>query len=302
MNDNRIQLHGATLYVPAIHPTVASVRAGSIATLGSMVICLEDSIRDDQVAHALQALKEHLAAASTTNDGPLVYVRPRDPAMAERIMAMPGARDLRGFVIPKATPEGLQEWMSILRNEKWAVMPTIETVHAFDVREIHRLRDQTTTLGIPVDAVRIGGNDILSLIGARRSATRTLYDGPLGMVVSTIVGAYAGTGISLSSPVLEHYSDERLLLEEIERDLEHGIHSKTVIHPRQVAVVNAAMRPTIREVTEANAILDVNAAAVFRSEGSMCEPKTHTTWANNVIERQRRLGIAAPPLVITGTS
>lgn len=302
MNDNRTQLYGATLYVPAIHPTVENVRTGSIPTLGSMVICLEDSIRDDQVGDALKALKNHLATFDSSSEGLSTYVRPRDAAMAEQIMRMPGARGLRGFVIPKATPEGLQDWMSILRGERWAVMPTIETAHAFDVREVHRLRDQTTTMGIAVDAVRIGGNDILSTIGARRSSTRTLYDGPLGPVVTSIVGAYAGTGISLSSPVLEHYSDECLLLEEIDRDIEHGIYSKTVIHPKQVAIVNGAMRPTVRDVTEAQAILATDAAAVFKSEGSMCEPKTHAAWAKSVLDRQRRLGVKSPNITITGTA
>jgi len=302
MNDNRNHVHGATLYVPALHPTLDAVRGGSVAGLGSMVICLEDSIRDDQVVEAMHALRRHLADRKASGDGPAAYVRPRDPDMAERIMAMKGARDIRGFVIPKATPDSLQDWMSILRGEKWAVMPTIETVHAFDVREIHRLRDQTATLGIPVDAVRIGGNDILSTIGARRSAVRTLYDGPLGPVVAMIVGAYAGTGISLSSPVLEHYSDEKLLLDEIERDIEHGIYSKTTIHPKQVPIVNGAMRPTSRDVGEAQAILAESAAAVFRSDGSMCEPKTHAAWARNVLDRQRRLGVKPPAITVTGTN
>lgn len=302
MNDNRHQIYGATLYVPAIQPNLDDVRAGSIEGLGSMVICLEDSIRDDQVPLAMDALRRHLSKASPGPDAPTAYIRPRDPDMAERIMKMPGVRGIRGFVIPKATPDGLQDWMSVLRGEKWSVMPTIETAIAFDVREVHRLRDQTVTLGVPVDAIRIGGNDILSTIGARRSATRTLYDGPLGPVVSTIVGAYAGTGISLSSPVLEHYSDEILLLEEIERDIEHGIHSKTAIHPRQVPIVNAAMRPTARDAVEAQAILADDAQAVFRSDGSMCEPKTHAAWARNVLERRRRLGVKPPAITVTGTS
>ena len=38
---------GATLYVPAINPVLGTVVRGSIADLRSMVICLEDSIRDD---------------------------------------------------------------------------------------------------------------------------------------------------------------------------------------------------------------------------------------------------------------
>lgn len=291
MNDNKGQRFGATLYIPAIHHGLAEVRSGSISGLGIMVICLEDAIRDDQVPEALRALRQHLATATDVANGPAVYIRPRDPAMAENIMTMPGMDRVRGFVIPKATAETLPDWVSILRGSKHAIMPTLETAEAFDQREVHRLRDQTFALGVTVDMVRIGGNDILSTIGARRSSRRTLYDGPLGPVVSGIVGAFAGTGIMLSSPVLEHYSDEGLLLEEIERDIEHGIFNKTAIHPNQVAIINAALRPSASEVSEAQAILAEDAKAVFGRDGSMCEPKTHAAWARMVIARQRQLGV-----------
>ena len=290
MNDNKGQRFGATLYVPAIHPTVDDVRNGSIDGLGMMVVCLEDAVRDDQVPLAMKALRAHLERSGATADGPAVYIRPRTPDMAERILSMPGVDHVRGFVIPKATADTLVDWVSILRGGKHAVMPTIETVHAFDQREVHRMRDQAMTMGIDVDVVRIGGNDILSTIGARRSSRRTLYDGPLGPVVAGIVGAFAGTGILLSSPVLEHYADEALLHEEIERDVEHGIFNKTAIHPRQVSVINEGLRPAMADVVEAQAILDADAKAVFGRDGSMCEPKTHASWASMVLARYRQLG------------
>ena len=263
MNDNKGQRFGATLYVPAIHPTLDGVRRGSVEGLGTMVICLEDAIRDDQVPLALASLRAHLERVEHCSQGPTVYIRPRNPDMAEKILLMGGVELIRGFVLPKATADTLGDWMSLLRGGKHAVMPTIETAHAFDQREIHRMRDQTMTMGINVDMVRIGGNDILSTIGARRSSRRTLYDGPLGPVVTGIVGAFAGTGILLSSPVLEHYADEALLHEEIERDVEHGIFNKTAIHPRQVSIINEGLRPTIMEVVEAQAILSEGAKAVL---------------------------------------
>lgn len=291
MNDNRGPRYGATLYVPAIHHTLDRVRTGSVAGLGAMVICLEDSIRDDQVEEGLKALERHLERHQEDGNGPVSYIRPRTPAMMERVLRMRGVDTIRGFVIPKATADTLPDWMGALKGGGHVVMPTIETVHAFDDREIGRLRDQAMTIGVAVDMVRIGGNDILATIGARRSQRRTLYDGPLGPVVAAIVGAFASTDIPLSSPVLEHYANEALLHEEIERDVEHGIFNKTAIHPHQVAVINEGIKPTLLEVTEAQAILDSNAKGVFGIDGSMCEPKTHSAWAEKVIERQRQLGI-----------
>lgn len=291
MNDNRPQRFGATLYIPALHHNVDSLRNGSVPNLSSMVICLEDATRDDEVEKAIISLREHLERNDSPTKGPSVYVRPRTPDMAERVLAMKGVEHIRGFVIPKATADSLPDWISVLRGDRHAVMPTIETHHAFDSREVYRLRDQTMTLGITVDTVRIGGNDLLSTIGARRSTKRTLYDGPLAAVITTIVGAYAGTGIMLSSPVMEHYSNTALLLEELERDIEHGIYNKTAIHPNQVALINDALKPTYSDVIEAEAILDANAKAVFGFEGSMCEPKTHMAWANMIVARANVFGV-----------
>lgn len=291
MNDNRGQRFGATLYLPALHANISKVRHGSVRTLGSMVICLEDAIRDDQILEALDALRGHLATHDPTLDVPNVYVRPRDVAMLERVLRYPGIEAIRGFVIPKANADTLPDWINVLRGGRHAVMPTLETWHAFDAREVYRMRDQTLTLGVDVDVVRIGGNDLLSTIGARRSSRRTLYDGPLGPVVSSIAGAFAGTGILLSSPVFEHFSDHRLLAEEIERDVEHGIFNKTAIHPDQVETINKSLSPTAMEVAEAKAILEEGADAVFGRAGSMCEPKTHSAWAHMVIARHRQLGL-----------
>lgn len=294
MNDNREGRFGATLYVPANHLTLGQVRSGSVNGLGSMVICLEDAIRDDQVEDAIDKLRTHLKAHVPANTQPLAYVRPRTPQMLDLVLRMDGVEHIRGFVLPKATADTLPDWMTSLRGEGYSVMPTIETVHAFDIREVARLRDQALTIGIQVDMMRIGGNDILATIGARRSARRTLYEGPLGPVVTGIVGVFAGTGIALSSPVLEHYADANLLIEEIDMDMEHGIFNKTAIHPRQVPIINNALRPTLHEVVEAKAILATDAKAVFGMEGSMCEPKTHAAWASMVLSRSMTLGTRQP--------
>jgi citrate lyase beta subunit len=139
--------------------------------------------------------------------------------------------------------------------------------------------------------VRIGGNDILNILGARRSKRRTAYDGPLGPVIRDLPPP-SSAGFQVSAPVFEHFSMGHMLEEEIERDLEHGIMTKTAIHPDQVRLITAAIARAWKKVIEAKAILDVDALAVFGSDGSMCEPATHRTWAAHVIARAQAFGIA----------
>ena len=61
-------------------------------------------------------------------------------------------------------------------------------------------------------------------------------------------------------------------------DVEAGFVGKTAIHPRQVAVIDAAFRVGADELAEAERIL-ASEAAVFQSRGAMCERAPHARWA-----------------------
>src|SRR3546814_16253961 len=89
------------------------------------------------------------------------------------------------------------------------IMPTIEGEEAFDRSALARLCDQLQPYSERVSAVRIGGNDILALLGIRRSRYRTAYDGPLGNVIRDIAGTFIPSGFSVASPVLKHFSADR---------------------------------------------------------------------------------------------
>lgn len=291
MSENQERPIGATLYVPATKENIAHVRDGGIPGLRSMVICLEDAVRDDEVEKAMRNLFDELNRERAHEGGPITYIRPRSMEMMRHILMMPGIAAIRGVVIPKAHAETIPEWMEILRDTDMSFMPTLETVHIWQPSEIMRIRDQISTHASRVDMVRIGGNDLLSTIGARRSRHRTLYHGPLGSIVPGIVGAFAQIGIPVSSPVLEHYLNDDLLAEEIDLDIEHGISNKTAIHPHQVHQINTHYAVTMAELAEARAILDENVSAVFGSRGSMCEPRTHAAWARTIINRHEHFGI-----------
>jgi citrate lyase beta subunit len=76
--------------------------------------------------------------------------------------------------------------------------------------------------------------------------------------------------------------------------LDHGLLTKTVIHPAQIAVVHAALAVSSSEVAQARAILAGGSPAVFASGGTMCEPATHRGWARTLIRRAELFGIADP--------
>jgi citrate lyase beta subunit len=295
---------GATLYVPATRDDLLGIVTGSrIDHLRSVVVCLEDSVLQEDVEMGMAKLARmlgmlHGVSHSHENQRPLLLVRPRTPDVLARISAMPGSNAIDGYVLPKATAANMPDWIAPISNRSQAVLPTIETREAFEPDEMRLLRAQLLTMQERVPCIRIGGNDLLQLVGARRSTSRTAYDGPLGSIIASLVSTFAPWGFSLSAPVLESFQDHDLLREEIERDIEHGLMTKTAIHPSQIPVIHAAYAVSVDDLESARHILDADAAAVYKENGVMAEPATHRRWAADIVRRAeaygtRRLAAAA---------
>lgn len=287
---------GATLYLPGTREPLREIALGRrYKQLRSAVICLEDSIRPDEAPAAMRNVARLLEELPEEGVGPRLFIRPRDPAMLAALLRLDGIERVDGFVIPKATAESLPDYLACPIGENHRLMPTLETREVLDPVEIRRLRDQLLVIQERVLAVRIGGNDLLQTLGARRSTVRTIYEGPLAATVAGLVATFAPYGFFLSAPVFEHFASEALLREEAERDVEHGLFTKTVIHPGQIAIVEAAYAVGRDELAEARAILAPDSPAVFAISGSMCEPATHQRWARTIVRRAEIFGLKREP-------
>ncbi len=290
---------GATLYVPATRGDLLAIALGhKYPSLRSVVFDLEDAVLPRDIGHAMANLAALLLQLERSQllhgDRPLLFVRPRDAAMLAHLSALPGIAQITGFVIPKATADVMPAYISSLSCADHVIMPTIETREAFDSVEMRRLREQLIAIQDRVLAVRIGGNDLLQTLGCRRSTRRTAYDGLLGKIIGNLVAGFVPWGFAMSAPVLENFTDMAMLQDEIDQDIEHGLFTKTAIHPAQVDMIHAAYM--VDEAVHANAvqILDVNAPAIFACDGIMSEPATHRAWARAVIERADAFGVRKP--------
>ncbi len=290
---------GATLYMPCTRDDVATRLFGPrrVPGLRSAVVCLEDSVLDRDIPVAMGHLAALLRDLSRRERGPAdtqVFVRPRGVAMLEHILHMPGIECVQGFVLPKAHADNLPAYLALPLHDGHRLMPTLETREALDPYEMRRLRDQLLVVQDRILALRIGGNDLLNAMGLRRVAGRTAYEGPLGPVIGALVATFAPWGFALSAPVFERFGDVALLREEVRRDIEHGLLTKTAIHPDQIAVIQSALAVPADEVEEARLILAADGPAVFSNHGVMCEPATHRGWAERLMIRAGAFGIADP--------
>jgi citrate lyase beta subunit len=282
---------GATLYVPATRPDLLSILTGEkLAHLRSVIVCTEDAIHDHELPVALNNIEQALQHGA--NRSPTVFIRVRNAEVLTRLVNMPGIAHIDGIVWPKATPDNLPILAEVVADQPrlW-IMPTLETIDAFDRRRLEALRMALEKLTNPVLCLRIGGNDLLSLLGLKRPKAMTIYDTPLGAVIDDIVLTFAPAGYEIAAPVFEHLDSMDTLARETAIDVAHGLLSKTAIHPAQLSVIEEVYRviPTDQEL--AKRILDPAALAVFQYAGQMCEPATHRRWAERLLLRAEIFGL-----------
>lgn len=285
---------GASLYTPATRPDLVALGSGKISGLSSLIYCTEDAVREADVPLALDNLRAALPQLPLTGS-PLRFIRARNPDVLAQLLTL-NLSAITGFVLPKIHDGNLAEYMRVLERsgqDHLKVMPTLETREALSETRMTLLRDLIFMEGWPgrVLSLRVGGNDLMHALGVRRVPGRTLYEGPLERVMGMLVGVFKPYGLSLSSPVYEVYSDPGTLAREVAQDLEYGLCGKTIIHPAQLATVLEGYRVPESELLEARAILAPDAPAVFSMHGRMCEPATHSRWAQDVLARAELYGV-----------
>lgn len=234
---------GATLYSPATRPNLAKdvVRSRERGVTSS-VLCLEDSVPDEQLAEAETNL---VAQLQTVHEGrpdtPWLFVRVRSPAQVEDLVRRlgPALDTLRGFVLPKFTSTTGPGFLDAVRaaSERSGVpllaMPVIESpevIHlesrAAALGELHALLQAQRGR---VLAVRLGATDFSGTYGLRRSGGMTVYDVRLiASVIADVVnvlGRDDGTGFTVTGPVWEYFtSGERIFKPRLRESVfaEHG--------------------------------------------------------------------------------
>ncbi len=287
-------LLGAALYVPASRPDLTAIaRDRQRSGARSLIFCTEDAVHERDLERALAQLAALLPKLDP--GPPLKFIRPRNPAVLRRLLRMEGIERVRGFAPPKFDPHTLGDWLKVW-DDRYGhyLMPILETAAAFDRRRMELLRDRLEDSGLrdQVLCLRIGGNDLLNLLGIRRARGATVYDTPLRGVIADLACVFHPAGYRLSAPVFDRLDAPEVLAREVEADLQHGLAGKTAIHPVQIPVIEGCYRVPREDYEMATAVLAPDAAPVFKLRETFCEPATHRRWAMGVLERARVFGVA----------
>jgi citrate lyase beta subunit len=229
---------GATLYSPATRPRLADdIVKQTGRGVVSMVSCLEDSIRDEDVAEGEENLVRQftdLAGREGAADLPLLFVRVRTPEQIPDLVRRlgPAVRLLSGFVLPKFTEERGMPFLEALAlaeaesGRRLFAMPVLESpallyresrVESLEgiFRAVDKYRER-------VLALRLGVTDFCSSYGLRRAPDMTAYDVQIvASVIADVVnmlGRADGTGFTVTGPVWEYFRvQERMFKPQLRR-------------------------------------------------------------------------------------
>lgn len=301
---------GALMYSPALNDKVVEMIVNKKYNFKySLALCLEDSICDDMVSIAQKQVIKTLGKIANLKklkgiSLPKIFIRVREAKQILEIFESlrEGTESLTGFLIPKYSLENCDQYNEIISlinkksNKKIYIMPILESSDIINldtrIKYLKELRNKIDSIKEYILNIRVGGNDFCKEFRVRRNYKQTIYEiTPVRNILSDILTVFSREYV-VSGPVWEYFASEndewkRGLEKEIELDKLNGFIGKTVIHPKQIEVVNEGLKVSKEDYEDAKEIIkwENPELAVGKSHNGqrMNEVKVHFKWAEKIV-------------------
>ncbi len=276
----------SALFVPGANAR-ALEKARSIAA-DVLILDLEDSVAPDRKNTARDAVAALVSELTTGRREIVVRVNGLDtPWIARDIAAMAAAKP-DAILVPK-----LSRTDDVRRTRAaFAAAHAPKTMNLWAMIETPAAVLNASAMGaiaaMPAPAVTcyvVGTNDLAAeLGGAIRPGRATMLPH-----LAQVVLAARAHGLAVLDGTFNKLDDSRGLAEECLQGRDLGFDGKTVIHPDQVAVANAAFAPSLEELAWARKVIEAFAApdnsgkGVITVDGRMVE-RLHERVARRTLE------------------
>jgi citrate lyase subunit beta/citryl-CoA lyase len=281
----------SVLYVPAANER-ALAKVASLAC-DAVILDLEDAVAPAGKPAARERLAAWLKARPKSGPEIVVRINPLSCEWGPDDLAMAGPLEPDAILLPKVdtaraileTGDALDEADVPHSVKLWAMIETPKAL--LNIGAIAELgRDPASRLACLV----AGSNDLAKDTGIRTTPDRR-YLVPL--LSDVVVAARAG-GLAVLDGVVNDFRDAARLAAECAEAAAMGFDGKTLIHPDQIAVANAAFQPTVEALAEARAVvaafaLPENAGkGVIALDGRMLE-RLHLSEAEALLARTAQI-------------
>lgn len=319
MNSSICYSVGALMYCPANNGGIVNkLLNNEFGDKFSLALCLEDTINDNKVEEAEEILVSTINKLYNKYKGgscnfylPKIFIRVRRPSQIGDLTKRFGdAREIiTGYNTPKFDLSNADAYMNEILginktyNRVFYIMPIIESHEIVDLRTrvpfLYKIKDKLDSISDLVLNIRVGGNDLSNVFGLRRHSFETVYDiKPVADILTDILTVFSQDYV-VSGAVWEYYNGENWdlgLANEVQKDITAGFIGKTVIHPKQIDVINKSCRVLKEDYEDALSILDWSPDANSMVSGSnlksrMNEAKVHSNWARKTIYLAEYYGV-----------
>jgi citrate lyase beta subunit len=284
---------GATLYVPATFKTITSIASGiKYPELRSVVFCLEDAIREDELDFAMQNISDMLKQYVVSHVK--VFIRPRDEYNLSKLLDLDSIDKIDGFALAKFSTKNMKRYIEALQMSylHFYIMPVIESNDMFDVEALKSIREFLQRMKKDkVLTMRMGGEDMFRMLGLKRDCQSSIHDFHVSSrVIADMLSVFKPYGFNVTSAVYSCFKEEKFFIQELNRDIKEGLFGKTIIHPSQITLSNEAYKVSQSELDEAREISQKD-DAIFRYGDKMIEKSVHQSYADAILKRYEVYGI-----------
>lgn len=225
----------SVLYIPGSKDRALEKARG--LPVDAIIFDLEDAVAPDAKEGARDTLKAALAEGGYGNRAKIVRINGLDSQWGNGDVEALRDAEADAFLLPKVnTAADVQALADLLGNDTpiWAMIETpLGVLNALEIAAHPQLQGFVA-----------GTNDLAKELNCRYRADRL----PMQMALQTMLLAARAHGVVAVDGVYNQFKDDEGLKAECEQGRDLGFDGKTLIHPAQVAVTNAAFAPSEAEV------------------------------------------------------